>query len=473
MHSDAFADALHNKCSFAVMASNNDTNNTNNKQLFDTFAVRTRVGFTGVTGRQQGATLIMINAQAIKCTKEAFEGDRDMQVIQFCVVAAHAEGMVRAPFKFNDQRKGAAKPPTKPLTALSADGGMQFWTWQRKGQDKGERLDDETWTLYPGTTLKMFFREEDISKGVFGNGCVQEIPELSLCEVQFVPKSSDPCNEGWGLNVRCVSPAVLSLYSYFTSLHRLPTSAEDAKLRAIQAGDASKQMHRQIEGDSAFFVQLTASVEAYTEHVPAREVLVRKEGDPQRMQPAFVRFWNCIPGNPQCVDIPEDRLLAYTNCVTLEAALRLLEVATAVECVSLVVYTNDFRGKREGMSSFVGVPVIDTNKLLSAVAPGRAVAGEQNTFVLAAAVSQFTGAEQPLWFVVGNEEDCGCSSAVQSCSDLILCETLEQCGKGIAVSFVLGEDKTVLWRGYMNTSPVQMLCAGGGQCPARRKWSSM
>lgn len=439
--------------------------------LFETFAVRTRVGFTGVTGRQQGATLIMINAQPIKCTKEAFEGDRDIQVIQFGVVAAHAEGMVRAPFKYNDQRKGAARPPTKPLTAMSPDGGMQFWTWQRKGQDKGERFDDETWTLAPGTTLKFFFREEDITKGVLGNGRVREIPELSLCEVQLVPKSAEPCGEGWGLNVRSVSLAALSLYSYLPAMSKLPSSAEDAKLRAISAGDSSKQMHRQIEGDGAFFVQATVAIDAYTERVPLKELPPKKDGEAPRVQPAFVRFWNCIPGSPYCVDIPEDRLLAYTNAATVDGALRLLEVATAVGCVSVVAYTNEFRGKREDASPIVGAPVIDTQRLLAAVSPDRVVA--ESTFLVAPSVPQFTGAPQPLWLVVGEEEDSGAAAAQQATNDFILCETLEQCARGIPVSFVLGEDKTVLWRGYMNTSPVQMLCAGGGDLPQRRKWGSM
>jgi len=75
--------------------------------------------------------------------------------------------------------------------------------------------------------------------------------------------------------------------------------------------------------------------------------------------------------------------------------------------------------------------------------------------------------------VVGAEEDNGVSSAEQPCNDLILCESLEQCGRGIPVAFVLGGDKTVLWRGYMNTSPVLMLCAGSAVCPKRRKWVSL
>lgn len=278
----------------------------------------------------------MVNAQPIKCSKEVFEGDRDIQVVSFCVVAAHAEGMIRAPFKYNDQRKGGARPPTKPLTAMSADGGMQFWTWQRKGQDKGDRFDDETWTLVPGTTMKVFFREEDITKGVLGSGKFKEIPEFSLCEVQLVPKSSDPCGEGWGLSVRAVAPAALTLYSYLPALGRLPVSAEDARLRALSLADKAKQMHRQIDGDSAFFVQSPVAFDAYTEQLAPG-------GPPQ----GFVRFWNCIPGNPCCIDIPEPRLLANTNSVSVEAALRLLEVATALGCVSVVVFSNEFRGKRE------------------------------------------------------------------------------------------------------------------------------
>jgi hypothetical protein len=437
------------------------------------FAVRTRVGFTGSVGRKGGATLVMVNTKAIKCTKEGFSEDRDIQVVSFCVVAAHAEGMMRAPFKYNDQRKGAARPVTKPLTAMTANGGMQFWTWQRKGTDKGERMDDDSWTLSPGTTLKMFFREEDIAKGVLGDGSVTEIPAFSLCEVQLVPKSSDPCGEGWGINVRCVMPSALSLYSYASLLPKMPTSAEDAKLRAIAMGDANPQMHRQIEQDGAMFAQVPIGSDAHTEYVESKTIAPRKEGDPSREQEAFVRVWNCIPGSPCCVDVSEDVLLAYTNSTTLDSAMRLFEVATALECVSIMTFGNEYRGKNEGLSEFSGAPLLDTEKLLACVRADNLVEGTTDTFVVSDGVKQFSEKAQPLWVVVGVEEDSGAAFAVQPTSDLILCETLEQCGRGVPLSFMLGGDKTLLWKGYMNTSTVQMMHATGATCPQRRKWASL
>lgn len=116
--------------------------------------------------------------------------------------------------------------------------------------------------------------------------------------------------------------------------------------------------------------------------------------------------------------------------------------------------------------------MIDTDKLLAAAAdPARCVGG--STFSVAAAVSQFSEAPQGLLLEVGSEESASKTATSQASNDFILCETLEQCGRGFPVSFVLEGDRTVLWRGYVNTSPVQMLCAGGGECPARRKWGSM
>jgi len=414
--------------------------------------------------------MIMMNMQPVKCTTEAMQAsDRDLQVINFCVISVHAEGMGRAPFKYNEQRKsGVARAQTKPLTSISSDGGMQFWTYQRKGQDKGERFDDDSWCLYSGTTIKAFFREEDITKGVFGG--LTEIPEFSLCEVQLVPKSSDPCREGWGLNVRSVNLAQLSLYSYFETKHKFPTSVDDAKMRAISSSESQQQMRRQIEGDAAIFLQYPVSTEAYTEIVPSSDS--DKGGD------GFVRLWNCIPGNPSCVDINISTLLIMTNSVNLETALRLLEVSACTGNLGLYCYSNEYRGKRAGLSSFLGTPVINTDGLLSCGVSSPAVEndlgnGDQHKFFMQN-VGCFSDKEESLFMTVGEEgKFCSESCGLLLCHDLILCETLEQCGQGVSVSFVLGSG-TVLWRGYLNTSPVQMLCAGfGSSLPQRRKWDSL
>jgi len=434
------------------------------------FDVRTRKGFTGSVGKKQGATMIMMNMQPIKCTQESMQASgRDLQVIHFCIISAHSEGLGRAPFKYNEQRKsGVARAQTKPLSSLSSDGGMQFWTYQRKGQDKGERFDDETWFLYVGTTIKTFFREEDITKGVFGG--LTEIPEFSLCEVQLIPKSSDPCKEGWGLSVRSVNLAQLSLYSYFETNHKFPTSVDDAKIRAITTSDSQQHMRKQVEGDSALFLQYPVCNEAYTEIVPPSDH--ERDGD------GFVRLWNCIPGNPSCVDINISTLLNMTNCVNLETALRLLEVSACTGTLALYCYSNEFRGKRHGFSIFLGVPVINTDGLLSCGSSSAALEndlgnGDQYKFYMRD-VSCFSGNTEGLFMTVGEEgKFCSESCGLPPSHDLILCETLEQCGQGVSVSFVLGSG-TVLWRGYINTSPVQMLCAGvGGSLPQRRKWDSL
>eukprot|EP00961_Rhodomonas_salina_P280825 3793616-Rhodomonas_salina.1 len=150
----------------------------------------------------------MVNAKAVPCQPSGFDESRDLHVANFTVIAPHAEGLARAPFKYNDKSK--TKRDTKPLSAMDSAGDMQFWSYHKKGTDKGERVDDVTWTLGTGTTLKFFFRSEDCGK-VFPVG-IDEIPALSLCEVSLVPKSSEPCAEGWGFNVRTVRMSPLSLY---------------------------------------------------------------------------------------------------------------------------------------------------------------------------------------------------------------------------------------------------------------------
>ena len=140
------------------------------------FQVRTRNGFTGPVGRVQGATFIMVNAAPLPCTSSAFEDGKDVYVANFVVIAAHTEGLARAPFKYNDKSK--KNKDTKPLTATDADGSMRFWSYQKKGSDKGDRAEDTTWVLAPGTTLKFFFRADDCEKVFLGGNTT--IPAHSL-----------------------------------------------------------------------------------------------------------------------------------------------------------------------------------------------------------------------------------------------------------------------------------------------------
>lgn len=421
------------------------------------FQIRTRTGFTGPIGRVQGATFIMVNAGAVPCTSAAFDDGKDVHVASFVVVAVHAEGLARAPFKYNDKTK--KNKDSKPLTATDADGNMQFWSYQKKGSDKGERLEDVTWTLAPGVTLKFFFRADDCEK-VFVGG-MQTIPAHSVCEVALVPKSSEPCAEGWGFSVRSVRVSPLSLYSYFAKLDPrfFHGSREEAKRALLALADKQQPIRRVIDNESAAFCPGHIDAGAFTDHVPELGV---------------VKLWRYNGNDGACIDIPVETALRYTNATDVDDAMRLLEVAIACGALRMLVFASEYRSKKQGLAECYGVPVVDTSKLLACVAPDRLLSEdtEEAVFIAREDCVVFSDGVRKLHVVVGAESETIDVKGPPPCKDLILVAQLDNVSKAHRVRFVL-ENGTVLWRGYFNTSPVEMLCAGGTVCPQRRKWTSL
>lgn len=425
------------------------------------FSTRTRKGFTGSVGRTQGASFIMMNAKAIPCTPAGFEGGRDVYVGNFAVVGVHAEGLARAPFKYNDKSK--TKKETKPLTAMAADGGMQFWSYVKKGSDKGDRMEDLTWSIRPGSTFKFFFRGEDCGK-VFPIG-LESIPAHTLCEVVLVPKSSEPCAEGWGFNVRTVRPSTLSLYSYIDNLSSFSPTREEARRAMLIMADQQQPIRRIIDNESPCFSPVYVSVSAYTQHVP---------------ESSLVKIWKLVENDPSsCVDMDESTLLKYTNSTTVEAAMRLLEIAIACSALRILVFTSEFRAKTAGLAECFGVPVIDTEKLFACVSSdvtdngvdGVDGGSDYASFLVLQNCSQFTDFKQSLFLRVFPEQRLGESTESPITRDCIITSCGDQCTTSCEVHFVL-ESGVVLWKGFFNTSPVEMVCAGG-ICPQRRKWSSL
>lgn len=442
--------------------------------VYNNMQVRSRKAFTGNTGRVAGATFVMVNARAIPCTREAFEGGKETCVANFSVIAPHAEGVQRAPFKYNDSRKGSSRPPSKPLTGMAADGTMQFWSYQRKGTDKGERCDDVTWTLGAGSTIKVFFRVEDVEK-VLPVG-MDFIPEMSVCEVSLVPKSSDPCAEGWGLSVRSVKVSQLSLYSYMPQLRAFPPNREEAKRVLLSLSDKEQPIRRMIDHDNATFSPVCISDAAYTEHVPA------PPEQPDGARGGFVKLWRYTDGDLGAIDIPEDVAIKYTNARTVEDAMRLLEIAIAAKALAVLVFTSEYRGKSAGLSECFGVPLVDSEHLFARVAQDALVSeGEtEAVFRVLPGATQFTaGAEDLVLTVAAEEKDMTRETAVgPSAEDFILTSRKGDCTSAHKVTFSLPNAGIALWAGYFNTSPLDMLSigggtGGGGMCPQRRKWDSV
>lgn len=437
---------------------------TDMKPLYKMFEVKDRLGFTGVTSRQQGASFMVVNNKPVPCSQSDYEGDKSTHVISFTVISVHSEGMARAPFKYNDKSKGP-KPVTKPLSAWAENGGMQFWTYNKKGQDKGERIDDVTWTLSEGSTIKFFFRAEDCGK-VLPAG-IKEIPELTLCEISLVSKSEHPCSEGWGLTVRSLKVAQLSLYSYMNKLNAFPRTREDAKRRTLEIADEQKPMLRQFETDGPAFAPAIVSSEAYTE-------LVDEIG--------IIRLWKYLPNDPSCMDITTEVAMRMTNSTGIETAMRLLDLAALTGSLRVLVFASEYRSKKKGYSECYGCPLVDTNKLLGYVSPELLENENEEygtfTFHVLDKCGVNLGTEDPEDALVlttfPQQEHASGLTAEAHTNDFILCSSQYQCSRAIPLQFELDKTNVVMWKGFMNTGPVQMICAGNtATLPVRRKWSSM
>lgn len=433
--------------------------------IYSDFNVRTRVGFTGSTGRVSGATFIMVNSSPIKCKKELYENSASETCFtSLAVLNVHSEGMVRAPFKYNDNKKGN-KVPSKPLTAMGASGSMQFWTYQRKGTDKGDRFDDITWDLKVGDTLKWFFRVEDVDKSLPTG--IDEIPAFSLLEVSMIPKSSDPCVEGWGLNIRSVRVSSLSLYSYINHTSVFSTTREDAKIKSLEGADKQQPIRRQLDCDNPFFVLQHISNNAYTEYIPDNDM---------------VKIWNYRSDSPYTsIDINSSMALKYTNTTHIEEAMRLLEVAIVADACKIFVCSSEFRAKKPGNSECFGVPFIDTQKLFACITPENVNSLQEDQtddkvmFTLAENVSQFSSVPQTLCIRVsepkgGKDRE---NLTKNQTKDLVFTSDFSTCSTAYPIEFCLAETGTVMSAGFFNTSPVEMECGAITLCPQRRKWESI
>ena len=76
-----------------------------------------------------------------------------------------------------------------------------------------------------------------------------------------------------------------------------------------------------------------------------------------------LRIVNWNKNVPYCVDIEKNVAMKYTNTDKIEHAAALIDVAIAMNALSLFCLTNDYWGKKEGMSIFRGIPIINAAKI--------------------------------------------------------------------------------------------------------------
>lgn len=267
-----------------------------------------------------------------------------------------------------------------------------LYSFIKDGTNRGERVDDKISYVEAGRTFKIvlnhFMYEEKKSSSSSAKGGaapggepnrnvfpsdMDEIPPFTVVEIAVNPANSGGYDSGWGLNVARIRPCAFSLYSLFSplGLHLLPATHALSISAAEAAVELSPGLRQVVEVKNTGFFGRVATGAYLVEHGEGCFRLVGPKmtpGDP------LSRHLDVMEGGVFAVDISKADLLRFTNAVEEEEedglvyARCLVDLASSAGALSCYVVHNEYLLRKDpNRSPFVGVPLIDTNKLLECV----------------------------------------------------------------------------------------------------------
>ncbi|KAJ1463705.1 hypothetical protein T484DRAFT_1758636, partial [Baffinella frigidus] len=232
---------------------------------------------------------------------------------------------------------------------------------------KGDRVDDITFTISPGDTFNIFMdanrykemkRVADPSEHLLPTdekGSV--IPAFSLLEVTLASKNSDSAlDKNSCVNILKVRrlPDDVTLHSVAPILSRLPSTLNDALLQSSEKAVKFPYISHDLVKDKVAFFRKNLNPCMMIESVGPGEATV----DCVR-----ITHWSLeTTENINAIDIPSDVLLRACNARSLDHAVALLQIAVAMDDVSLFVTHNQFDA-RGGSSALRGFPLVDVSKI--------------------------------------------------------------------------------------------------------------
>ena len=288
---------------------------------------------------------------------------------------------------------------TKPLTEFGewarddvtmdrVGKSVLLYSFLKDGNNRGERVDDKISHVEAGRTIKIFlnaymYEEKSSKSGGASKGSpvdrsvfpadLDEIPAFSVIEVAVNPANAGGYESGWGLNVARIRPCRFSLYSMMSplGLHLLPQTHAQSIAGAEAALEISPGLRQVLETKNTGFFGRVATGSYLIEHGDECFRLVGPKatpGDP------LSRHLDVMDGGVFAIDISKRDLLCFTNTAEeeeedgLNRARFLVELASSAGALMCYVVHNEYLLRKDpNRSPFVGVPLVDSNKLLECV----------------------------------------------------------------------------------------------------------
>lgn len=351
------------------------------------FKVTTAKGFIDSMSDSKNSKLIVTNNNEIPCKQKLCKANGKPNVIKLTVVRVHSQGFSKAPYKapLIPGQKTQQDPNTKPLheivTLESGQKALRMWSFEKVGQnDKGQRSDPH-FDVTVGDTLTFF-----VSALSFGRNDTEEnsvlpmtlpndaesIPAHSLLEISVSPKHNNRMrkvkemldgseivkevkDDTSYLRINQVRLAEYSLHSYRDELFFFPTTMElareNSKKRIGDSFAISKDME---ENETPFVVHRVSNL-----------AFCNSEGCEETNLVKLIKWSRDDKDTGMWVDIPVHILQHYTNCADISHACSLLEIAAAMDALSIFVFPCNYWAKTQKQNSmFRAIPLIDTEKLL-------------------------------------------------------------------------------------------------------------
>jgi hypothetical protein len=332
-------------------------------------------GMSGVRGVQEqnsrNAVVLAVNHKPIACSEAGYSDT--WSVTPLTVVRVEDAGFSKAPFArgMSKQKMNEAKP----LAAIE-EGDLRMWSFKKVPMAKGDRDDAVSFKISAGDTFNVFmdlnkFKEmkrlADPSQHMLPTSdAITVIPAFSLVEVTLASKNSESAVDKRScvniLKVRRVESDV-SMHSVRGVLGRLPASLNDALLASSSKAVDMPCISQDLVKDKVAFFRKECSVETCCEVIEMPD-----DSHASAMVP-FVRLseWSKnATENLTTIDVSVESLLRLCNATKVEHAISFLQVAFAMDAVSLFVTHNPFLS-RSGGSPLRGVPLVDMSKMIANV----------------------------------------------------------------------------------------------------------
>ncbi|KAJ1473216.1 hypothetical protein T484DRAFT_1752263 [Baffinella frigidus] len=313
---------------------------------------------------ERNAVVLAVNHKPIACSESGYSADA-WNIVPLTVVRVEDPGFCKAPFARGMSK--AKMNEAKPLAAVEGT-DLRLWSFKKASMAKGDRCDDITFTISPGDTFNTFMnatKYKDMRRMPETNDHflpVEEgntvIPAYSLLEVTLAAKNSDSATEKSScvnvLKIRRL-PDDVSMHSVAPILTRLPDNLNDALLQSDEKAIRFPFISNDLVKDKVSFFREKLNPAMVIESVDLGEA------------GPGVRFSNWsleATENIILVDIPDEVLLRACNAKIVDHAIALVQVAVAMDAVSLFVAHNHFDA-RGGGSSLRAFPFVNVAKMVA------------------------------------------------------------------------------------------------------------